>query len=278
MGKMKNMKRLVLVLLLCSSAFAANDFTTDSDVVAHWRFEAAGEGVDETDYSHDLSDYFDKFSIDTDEGDFMEGAGSAYTPGDASQALYRTDAGLHSDFPFENSNSEGDYSICFWINFDAVVEGQCAISKYHWSGDQRSFAVSFLDNGSADFTLQITHGYNTGASAENIDFDTDGLDMAATTWYHVGIAYTAADNTLDMRICEDGETAKLDINETFSNTIWLGSTEDWCIGSTSGKSDSKFAGHIDELVVWKRVISTDEMAAVQAGTFTLATTSAAQIF
>ncbi|MCK5015643.1 MAG: hypothetical protein KAS32_01110 [Candidatus Peribacteraceae bacterium] len=244
----------------------ANDFSSDSNCKALWKFESGALTTDSKG-GNTLTDYN---TCGTDGADYKEGSQSVdLTP---SEALYITDANLDSGFPLKNSDTNKIISIATWFKLDAQSVYDGIVSKY--ASGIRSF---ILGCGATATNLSWYTGYNNGDS-----FEEDVLFSSLVTgrWYHIGIAYNNSGSTVDS-IPDKGYRAVLwddtagdyhasTSTGTMTNAI---NVEDagLCIGSwlTSGAPTSTYCinGHIDETVIFDDVLTTTEIDQIRAGTY-----------
>jgi len=272
------MKQLVLLLLLCGPVLAANDFASDADCVALWKMDDGALTTD-TLGGNTLTNLGAKFSADTDEADHKEGDASAYANSGSNQGLYITDDNLDADFPWEKNIADATYSIAFWVKFN-TLQTSYIISKYYWSNGERSAIIAFGTNaGDSDrFQLIVYHSVDSGNSVTPIYHTADTWDGATATWYHVGVTYNDTTNEVNTYIYTDGGSTSSDSGD-FGADLYVGSSEEVYIGSGVNGTSGKIDGWIDEVVVWKRVLTESEMVDVREGDFAVGgAASAAQIF
>jgi hypothetical protein len=245
------MKRLLIFLLLCTCAFAQNDFTTDTDCVALWRFENGALTTD----SVGTNTLTETGSPTTDTVDYKEGAASVER--DGSGGFYILDSSLDSGFPLKSGDSNKKISVTCWINWDTAN----GATFFKDDNGKRSFAISYA---ASPLRVTMSIGYSSGASWEVL---THGWTITAGQWYHVGCTFDDSDKSYRIRIWDDNASAILgsDLTGTATNNI---NVEDGVLRfmGTWGGSPT-FDGHLDEVVVFKDILTTEEIDQIRGGTY-----------
>jgi hypothetical protein len=245
------MKRLLIFLLLCTCAFAQNDFTTDTDCVALWRMENGALTTD-TIGGNTLTVIV---TPTADTGDYKEGGASV--DNDLNDGFYILDADLDADFPLKNGGSETNISTCFWCKFDTT--NPVVWNKWDNGKNSISFVGSFSTVG---FAMQI--GYNGGASWENIEHATP---MSTGIWYHVGCTFDNSDKSYRIRVWDDNASTILGSDKTGTATNNINVEDGFVvIGDTWGGAPL-LDGQLDEIVVFKDILTADEIDQIRGGTF-----------
>ena len=241
----------------------ANDFSGDANCVALWKVDNGALTTD----SKGGNTLTDNNTIGTDTVDFKEGDASAEFA-NANECFSITDANLDAGFPFKDGDTNKKVSVCFWLKFDTLpsVLGQSDFpwSKYDAGASKRSFAIRIQE---ATDVLSLILGYNGGASFESsTDF---GTTFSNSIWYHVGVTWQDSDKAYVMRIWDDNASDFLDsdITDNFTNNINI---EDalMLINNISSVADSNYGDcRMDEVVVFKDVLSAGEIDQIRNGTF-----------
>ena len=243
-------KKLLIILCLCSVSQAANVFSADPNCVALYRFEDGALGTDSIG-TNTLAATSDPAAdtVNKKEG----GASVDYDGGDRH---YRNDGDLSADFPCKNGSTNKTFSICMWFKLDSLANWRAICSKYV-SGNGNSFVLNTDASGNVQIWLY------TGTSAEVYTF---GTTITTSIWYHATFIYEDTGKTWRIRIWDDNAGALLGVDATGTGTknIYLVNTP-FRIGSLA--TTSYFDGLIDELVVFNDILSVEEIDLIRTGTF-----------
>ena len=232
-----------------------NNFSGDSNCVAVWRFEdSPGFGID-SQGSNDLTNV----GADEENTYYKEGSQSASFNRAISDRMTITDANQDAGFPWRYDDGESivkDFSICGWFRLKTVPYDYSSsyyiFSKYSLSS-ARVFGIWIADT---DNKIKLAMGWNNGETYEEAPF---GTACVINRWYHFGITYDSATKFGRIRMWDDTAQALLDSDKT--NT-YANATDACDVGLTIGTRDDAgrpFDGYIDELVVFNRVITIDEI-------------------
>jgi len=102
-------------------------------------------------------------------------------------------------------------------------------------------------------------------SPENMAF---GTAFEANKWYHVGITYDSADLGYRIRIWDDTAGALLGPDATGSFAYAIEANDGhFVLAYTYGSGVAGYTGNIDEVVVFKKELTADEIDEIRAGTF-----------
>lgn len=143
------------------------------------------------------------------------------------------------------------FTALFW--YKRVTTGNLAyiLNKYKTTGDERSWQILFPESDEIKFVLSV-NGQGGGANAQDVQTDDPYTD---TTSWHMGIANWAANTPPELWIDD------VFIAQTVTNadraTIHAG-TADLYIGSNDSGA-SNLGASLDEITLWNRKLSTDEM-------------------
>ena len=252
---------LVFCLLFAvSPAWAANNWA-GSNAVAVWNFE--DDLTDDSANSNTLTDYNTVSYV---------AAGYSSAP-DATKALsvvrankeggYRQDAALSADFPLKTGVAVASWSITGWVYLDDDFDTYPIVwAKYDPDGNNRG-AILYYYNGSLYFVVSYDGTNIVGVS----------ISMSKDTWYHFGCTYDSSDDSIKLRLYEDGvgvsnDTDILPDNMNLSSeAFWVGLRWDGGLSTTTGHWD----GYIDELVVFAgEALSDADIDKVRAGTYVAA--------
>lgn len=263
---------LISLLLLYGNAWAfdivtgggystVNNFNDDADCVAYYRFET---GAVETDDKGD-NDLTNVDTVAASNTQYIEGAYSSVYNG-TSEYLYRADADLVAGFPFKSDDTAKIGTYCAWVRIDDAPSAgteNIIIRKYGGGTDaKRSFSVGISDA----LAVSVLLGVNGGA---NYDPHTHASTLSATTWYFVCASYTNATGAVAIRVRNSsGAVVGTDYTGSITGTF---NVEDspFTIGAgkASGSQTDYWDGYIDGAVVFKRVLTADEVTRISKGIF-----------
>ena len=272
------MKKITLVLICLSllfslqvveggyyyargSAVSGNDFSSDANCVALWRFENGALTTD----SKGGNTLTDHGTVGTSTTDYKEGSASAdFIQGGDYFSI--TDADLDAGFPFRAGDGTpgDDISLCFWMKPDVLDSNDYIFSKYDVGLNKRTFAALIVSSN----IFSISIGYNNGDAGQAHSF---GTAMATDKWYHVGITFQNASanaSSIRIRIWDDNAGALLGADYTTSSAKTI-NIEDavLCIADREGDADRVYDGHKDELVIFKDILSVAEIDKIRAGIY-----------
>jgi len=246
----------------------ANDFSDDPNCVALWSFESGALTTD----SQGTNTLTDENTVGINTVDYKEGSACADFEYSSSEAMSITDANLDAGFPLKNGDTNKEISVCGWFKPEEVHEDRIftIFSKDDTALSKRSLQIYLNPTyyGSQPATFVIRMGYNSGGSSEVIY--EDGVYQAAR-WYHFGFTLKDSDKSWKFVVWDDTASSKIvDASGTATNNINI---EDAAlrVGATggSGFSADRFDGLIDELVVFKDVLTAGEIDQIRAGTYSV---------
>ena len=185
---------------------------------------------------------------------------------DASNPTYYRIANEDCDFPLRYGCAENEktITICAWIKLGTGAN-ECIFSKWHSSSppSDNSFVFRVI---SSKLQLFCTHDQNNYTSADHLS------TLSNHTWYHVTASYRDSDGQVALRVRDqNGEIVGTDIDKT----LWSAATyhmniPKWPfeIGAfrADADPDGVFDGYIDELVIFDKFLSADEVTAIAKGT------------
>jgi hypothetical protein len=107
-------------------------------------------------------------------------------------------------------------------------------------------------------------GYNGGASWETISHATA---MSTGVWYHVGCTFDNSDKSYRIRVWDDNASTILGSDKTGTATNNINVEDGFLvIGDTWGGSPL-LDGQLDEIVVFKDILTADEIDQIRGGTY-----------
>jgi hypothetical protein len=231
----------------------ANDFSSDPNCVALWKFD---NNASDAKGSNDLTPVN---SPAYDSGDKKEGSYCIDLEHSSAQYAYITDANLDAGFPGKNGTSEPSFSICLWAKAESFASFSALVNK------QKSGAASYTIFLNTSGALYFLIGYNGGANTTNIIFDTA---LSTGIWYHIAVVYDASSNEMKIRVWDDNAGALLDSNKegTAGGDMSPGDAN-LEIGRWNENNSYTFDGKIDEVVFFDKVLSDEDIDAIRAGSY-----------
>lgn len=234
----------------------ANKF---GDAVSYWDLEeSSGTRYDGNDTNN--NDLTDNNTV-SQSSDQKEGTYSASFDATNTEYLDRSDTNLSSDFPCKGGSSNGKFTICFWFKLPNITGYKVLVSKYDDGSDGRSFLLQ-----DAGGNLQFFIGKSTSPFYELVDSDTA---VYANIWYHAEVTYDSSDKSYQFRIWSDNTSSYFkDSSGNSTNTLTIKSG-DFALGCafTSGVAGSLLTGLLDEVVIFNKVLNTNQLTAIKNGTY-----------
>jgi hypothetical protein len=239
----------------------ANDFSGDPNCVALWKFD--NNALD----SKGGNDLTPVNSPAYDSGDKKEGTHCIDLEDSSNQYCTIADAALDAGFPGKNGTSEQSFCICAWIKAESFPTTNTGIiTKYVWTGDARSYALIVDTSGNLHFWL----GYNGGISVTILTFDTA---LSTGKWYHIALSYDSSDNGMKIRVWDGDAGALLDSNkEGTAGGDMSPDTAPLEVGRVNESTSWCFDGKIDEVVIFDKVLSDNDIDSIRAGTYSAGVT------
>ena len=235
----------------------ANDFSGDANCVALYRFEDDALTVD----SKDSNTLTPMLTVNEDLVNFKEGACAVSLGGFG--ALYRSNGGLSSDFPFKANSGNEILSIAAWI-YPTVIPGSgnidTIVGQWYVGGGASHWVLALIDS-----TLRFGLGYN---SCANQEYWTICILSQANRWYHIGLTYDAVNKLGVVRVWDDVAQIATTYPHDFTNSHSCNGAPFFMIGA-DGAGDNFFNGKIDEIPVFNRILSIEEIDAIRMGAFPL---------
>ena len=247
----------------------ANDFSGDPNCVALWRFEDTPGFVVDSQGSNDLTNT----GADEENTYYKEGSQSSKFVKSSGDEMNIADADLDVGFPWrynDGGSAEKDFSICFWIRLNTLPSILGAISyiasKYSTAAPGlRCFAINIQSGAEVADCLAANLGITSGTSFEG--YTVQGYPFVINRWYHVAVRYDDSARRVYFTAWDDTAGNYLFQNEYYD---YSGTTEiedvQFSVGARSDQSGT-LDGYLDEMVVFNRVITSDEVDVIRQGTF-----------
>ena len=241
------------------SLLAGNDFSGDANCVALWRFESGALTTD-TIGTNTLTN---NNAVAENAVDYKEGAGSADFESGSTQYFDITDANLDAGFPLKSGDSVKNISVCGWFQMESMPADHNGLySKWGTLDDTKSIRIFVAASGA--FVVDI--GYNSGADQESLY---SAGSLVTGRFYHFGFTYQNSDKSWKLVVWDDTASSKI-INTSGTATNNISSdTEAQAIGLGYFATLKRmpFDGEIDEVVVFKDILTTGEIDQIRQGTY-----------
>lgn len=236
----------------------ANDFTTDANCVALWRFESGALTTDDIG-----TNTLTNNGAAEDTTNYMEGECCAdFERGDVAY-LYIEEGDLDAGYPLKTGDTAMVISLAFW----ALPESDPTSSYRHviysnWNDlECKGFEVGIFASGGPK--LYVSMGY-LGSSETWFP-----ATLSAGTKYHVGVAFDGVNKTCLIRVWDDTAETATSYTHTFSNGLVLGGY-DLVIGNSARKiSSHAYDGLVDELVVFNALRTATAFDMMRAADYSL---------
>ena len=261
------MKRLLLVLILCAPAWAANDFTSDPNCKLLYRFESGALTAD----SKGTSTLTAVASPTADTTNYKEGAASTYMDDASSQYYSVADSGLGSGVPFKSDVNDFEFTITLWWRSESTNYGAGFDPIWAKGANVHLYTYNNFGTGRIVIQLAFEHGETPSVSHDGTglyDFD---------TWYFTAVSYNRT--TRAVRIywanpdgSEHGTTAESVMSGAYLTLE--GNSSAFEIGhSTPYSAVHEFDGRVDEFVMFDKALSQDDVNDIRDGLYPSSTTT-----
>ncbi len=231
----------------------ANDFSSDPNCVALWKLDSNASDAKGGNHLTPVN------APTYDSGDKKEGSHCADLEHGSVQYFTIADADLDAGFPGKNGTSEQSFSICFWAKLESLGIYQGFIDKLAASANVFSVYLRSANQ------LRFIIGYNNGVNQSLLEF---GTNPSTGIWYHIAVVYDHTDNSMKIRVWDDNAGALLDDNaEGTADGDMSPDTADLEVGRYNKSDSYTFDGKIDEVVIFNKALTDNEIDLVRAGTY-----------
>jgi hypothetical protein len=237
-----------------------NNFASDPDCVALWRFETVATLRADSIGSNTLENH----GVTVEATDPREGAGCANFRISDSDWMIIDDADLSPNFPAKSGDATPDMSICFWMKPRTFPFGSTMICKYLVATDDRSWRL--LLDGAVNGNLKVALGTSDGDNFKEYNFNAPEQQLVKNRWYHVAFTYKDADRSYHVRVW-DGTTAVLVYDATGIATSHMAVTDAPVVLGSAPLLSEYYDGLLDEVVVFSDVLTTAEIDQIRQGIY-----------
>lgn len=142
-----------------------------------------------------------------------------------------------------HSTGDIDFSFSAWVYMDARNNNRGFLGK--WTSGQEEYALVYLSNRLGFYVHDASSGQH-GVNADDIG------DPSASTWYHIVCGHDALANIAFIQV--NGGT-----RYTVAHTTGVrNGTSPFNIGDYNNDAGTVLSGRVDEVGMWKRVLSSAE--------------------
>ncbi len=240
-----------------------NNFASDPDCVALWRFESGKLTLDGIGTNNLINQ-----SVTADTVNYKEGAASAQFQAAPSYEernyLSIADANLTPQFPGKSGTANKRFSLCFWVKLDEIPNSQNEwplVTKANWGAGTTCYAVTCAGGGKIGLYI----GTGDGTIGDRMD---SGTPLVPGQWYHVAATFDNASHTGTLTVWDDTAGTLLGPVATKTNFPALNvNTDTFMIGGFEGMWYKSLPGLLDEVVVFKDILTATDLANIRAGTY-----------
>jgi len=238
-----------------------NFFDADPNCVALWRFEDIELGTDSIGTNTLVNE-----GAQFNPAESQEGSASAAFSANQLDGMSLYDDFLSDDFPTREGDTDVEMSICFWMKPSTFSFESTIISKYLIATDDRSWRIFTSNRLLTTGILKIGLGTGTGSTFYTYEFDEPEQELNVNHWYHVAFTYRDADRSYHVRVWDATAGALLfDVVDTAAYQIAVGDAP-LALGTLPLKG-RHFDGLLDEVVVFRDVLTSDEIDQIRLGSY-----------
>ncbi|MGE5294794.1 MAG: pre-peptidase C-terminal domain-containing protein [Solirubrobacterales bacterium] len=238
-----------------------NDFASDPNCVALWQFEDKGL-VDDAIGSNALENH----GVVAETTDVKEGAGCADFRAVQADWMTVDDGRLSADFPTRSGGKSVDLSVCFWMKPRSFPYGSTLVSKYLSTPGDRSWRL-FLGGLGNNGYLRLALGIGNGNNAKTYDLNASEQRFPKDRWYHVAFTYRDGDKSFHIRVWDD--TAGALVYDYVGKAAGRAITDAPLILGGQPMTSEFYDGLLDEVAVFKDVLTTEEIDQIREGTYSV---------
>jgi len=240
----------------------ANDFSNAGSCLSVFNQEVGAIEID----SKGVNTLTNVNGVTSDISNYKQGSASGVYDAYASTSLSRADSDLTDNFPHKDGKTNFDFSVTAWFRW-TLPYGYPNPYVFIWSksvaGLQTWTGLGLLSSGGdAAFRVRFTGGTQAISKSANSVLD---------RWYHITSTYDHTARLMRMYVYDS-----VSATVVFNNTRSTGGLGDLILGaqpftvgnaSADGSYTKGWTGNLDEVTVWTRALTTDEIDEIIAGTY-----------
>ena len=242
-----------------STPATGNNFASDPNCVALWRFES-GQLTTDSVGTNTLTNH----GVTANTADKKEAASSADLKATQSDYFSIANASLSSKFPFSSSSAPKTISLAFWMKLNSLP-----LAGATWDPFSKVDEVLLLNEFTTMVDPQGDFGFFIGTEG-GTRFEDKWTAPVITPgqWYHVVVTYQDSDRSYRLNVWNpDTATVLANVTGTLQNHISVGTTDVY-LGNRQGLLANRYLdGLLDEMAVFNDVLAPDDIAKVRAGTY-----------
>jgi hypothetical protein len=243
-----------------SAAPTGNNFASDPNCVALWRFESAkltADGVG--------ANLLTNHGVTANTTDKKEGVSSGDFESSQKDYFSIADTDLSAKFPFSHTTAPKTVSLAFWMRLESLPAADFTFdpfSKVNEGANKFTFATMVDSSGHVGFLI----GNGTAKQYEDAWMT---QTCAIGKWYHVVVTYRDSDRTYRINVW-DAATATVIVDKTgalITNVVLTNAAV--CVGAREDLTAAKryFDGLLDEMAVFNDVLTSAEIAKIRSETY-----------
>jgi hypothetical protein len=240
-----------------------NNFASDPDCVAAWRFESGKLTLDGVGTNTLVNQ-----AVTADTVNYREGSASAQFKRAASyderNYFSIADTDLVPQFPGKNGTANKRFSLSFWVKLNEIPDSTNEwplVTKANWGAGTTCYAVTLVGGGK----IALYVGTGSGTIGGRMD---SGVSLAVGQWYHVAVTFDNASHAGTITVWDDAAGALLGPAATMSGFPAMNVNADtFMVGGVEGMWYKSLPGSLDEVVVFKDILTATDLANIRAGTY-----------
>jgi hypothetical protein len=240
---------------------SGNVFTADPNCVALWRFDAEELFADSIGLNTLTNEGAQVEPVDS-----QEGSAAAAFEANEQDWMSINDNDLSYGFPTKNGDTNVEMSICFWMKPTGFSYENTIISKYLIATGDRSWRIYLSNRTFTTGLLKIGLGTGSGTTFNTYKFDQPEQELNVDHWYHVAFTYRDADKSYHVRVWD--ATADALLFDAVGTAVYRIAVNDAPILLGNLPLEARyFDGLLDEMVVFKDVLTSDEIDEIRLGSY-----------
>ncbi len=248
------------VTLVATYGPAGNNFASDPNCVALWRFEQTPSGnLDPNDSIGTNALINHGASANTI--DYLEGSAAAEFKASELDYVYIEDANLSPEFPLRSSDKEKRISLCFWFRLRSL-KSQYLYTKSSQAQDKRSFTVMVSTTDQVNYRVNLRLGYGSGTQLRQYWHN---AHLSAQQWYHLGITYDDASRSYRIRLYDSAASSRSERHGAAVDSISV--VDSPVVIGSSADMEHHMNAVLDECVIFNDILTPDEIDQICEGTY-----------
>ncbi len=237
-----------------------NNFATDPNCVALWRFESTNLTADSVG-----TNTLQNHGVTANTTDKKEGTSAASLVASQQDYFWIANSSLSPKFPFTGAaSSPKTITVAFWMKLNSLPPSPYTWDPFSKVNDAQPLDVfTTMIDGFGDCGFFI--GTNSGTRYE--DAWTAPVILPGK-WYHVVVTYKDSDRSYRINVWSaDTATVLVDKTGTLTYNISVGNADVY-LGQRQGLPANRYLdGLLDEMVVFNDALTPDDIGKIRAGTY-----------